>query len=138
ISTLLGAADIKGQFDLGLEWTASAGLRIRASGGIEIALPIHMQLGPIEFQTVYLILRIQPDGTLSLETSTAFKASLGPLTAVVDRIGAQFDIQFVDDNNGAFGPFNLSLKFKPRNGEGLAIDAGVIRDAGFLFIDPDR
>ena len=67
IGKLLASAEIEGQFDLGLEWQADTGLRVKASGGIEIALPIHRQLGPIEFQTVYLALRILGDGTLSLK-----------------------------------------------------------------------
>ena len=45
-------------FDLGLEWQADTGLRVKASGGIEIALPVHKQLGPIDLQTVYIAVRI--------------------------------------------------------------------------------
>src|SRR5207244_5665708 len=70
IGKLLSGAEIQGQFDFGLEWQADTGLRVKASGGIEIALPIHKELGPIEFEVVYLALKIQQDSTLSLEVST--------------------------------------------------------------------
>jgi hypothetical protein len=138
VSNLLGAAKIDGEFDLGLEWQASTGLRVKASGGVEIAIPIHKQLGPVEFLTLYLALRILSNGTLAVEVSTGIKGQLGPLTLVVDRIGAQLDLRFVEGTGADFGPFDLSLRFKPPNGVGLAVDAGVIRGGGFLFVDSDR
>lgn len=138
IGSLLAAADIQGEFDLGLEWTASTGLRVTASGGIEIALPIHKQLGPIEIVTIYVSLRILPDGTLALELSTALNGRLGPLSAAVDRIGAEVDFRFASGTEGTFGPFDVDLHFKPPNGIGLSIDAGVIVGGGYLFIDEER
>lgn len=138
IGSLLAAAEIEGEFNLALEWQASTGLRVQASGGVEIALPIHKALGPIELQTIYLALRIKDDGTLSLETSAALAASLGPLFAAVDRIGAQLDLRFVEGADAKFGPFDLALGFKPPSGIGLAIDAGVVKGSGYLYFDFDR
>ncbi|MCI0390505.1 MAG: hypothetical protein MOB07_17310 [Acidobacteria bacterium] len=138
IAKLLSGAKIEGQFDLGLEWLADSGLRVKASGGVEIAVPIHTTLGPIELNTVYVALRILQDGTLSLEVSTALTGLLGPLTAVVDRIGAIVDFRFDEGTDGDFGPFDLDLRFKPPTAIGLSIDAGVVRGGGFLRIDSDR
>ncbi|MCA1613611.1 MAG: hypothetical protein LC800_05525 [Acidobacteria bacterium] len=138
IGKLLGAARVEGEFDLGLEWTASTGLRVTASGGIEIALPIHRQLGPAELQTIYLALRILPDSTLSLEVSTALAGKLGPLNASVDRLGALADLRFAEGSDARFGPFDLSLRFKPPNGIGLGIDAGVIKGGGYVYLDPAK
>ena len=138
IGSLLSSAEIEGQFDLGLEWTGDTGLRVKASGGIEIALPIHRQLGPIEFETVYLALRILDDGTLSLEISTALNGLLGPLTASVDRMGVRVDLSLADGTDAAFGPFDVSLGFKPPNGIGLAIDAGVVKGGGYVYLDYEK
>jgi hypothetical protein len=138
IASLLASADVEGQFDLGLEWTPDEGLRVRASGGIEIALPIHQQLGPIEFQTLYLALRIQADGTLALEVSTAIAGTLGPLSAAVDRLGILLDLRLADDANADFGPFDLALRFKPPNGIGLGIDAGVVKGGGYVYLDFEK
>ncbi len=138
IGSLLASTDIQGQFDLGLEWRASTGLKVTASGGIEIAIPIHLQLGPIEIETIYLALAIQSDGTLALEVSTALSGELGPLSASVDRIGARADLRFASGTDARFGPFDLDLSFKPPNGIGLAIDAGVIAGGGYLYIDTQR
>jgi hypothetical protein len=135
IGTLLAGSHIEGQFDLGLEWQASTGLRVTASGGIEIALPVHQRLGPVELQTIYIALRIRSDGTLALETSAALGASLGPLSASVDRVGAELDVRFAERADARFGPFDLALGFKPPNGVGLAVNAGVVSGGGFLSID---
>jgi hypothetical protein len=138
IGTLLSGAQIQGQFDFGLEWQADTGLRVKASGGIEIALPIHKQLGPIEFDVVYLALKIQQDGTLSLETSTSLTGNLGPLAVAVDRIGALLDLRLATGTDAKFGPFDLDLRFKPPRGAGLSVDTGVVVGGGFLFFDPDK
>ena len=40
--------------------------------------------------------------------------------------------------NGNLGPVDLALGFKPPNGVGLAIDAGVVKGGGYLFFDFDK
>lgn len=138
LGQLLSNANIEGSFDLGLEWLASSGLRIKASGGIEILLPIHQQLGFIEIDAIYIALKILNNGTLSLETSTGFKGLLGPLTVAVDRIGAKVDLTLTDSANSKYGLFDLDFGFKPPNGAGLAIDAGVVKGGGYLFFDFEK
>jgi hypothetical protein len=138
VGALLGAVDIAGEVDLGLEWTAATGLQISASGGIEIALAMHKSLGPVTFQTLYLALRVEDDGTLALETSAALSGTLGPVTAAVDRIGGLLELRFAEGVDADFGPFDLALGFKPPNGIGLAVDAGVVKGGGYLYIDVDK
>ena len=119
IANLLAATEIEGQFDLGFEWSPSEGLRVRASGGVEIAIPIHRSLGPLDLKTLFFVLNIRDDGTLSFETSTELTANLGPMTATIERVGAQLDLLFVDDAEAKFGPFDVNLDFKPPNGVGF-------------------
>lgn len=138
IGKLLAGADIKGEFDLGLEWQMTTGLRVKASGGVEVALPIHKQLGPIGLDTIYISLKIRDDGTLALELSTAVSATLGPLSAAVDRIGAELDVKFGGGADSRFGAADVDLHFKPPNGVGLGIDAAIVTGGGYLFIDTDR
>jgi hypothetical protein len=138
IGKLLSGAQIQGQFDFGLEWQADTGLRVKASGGIEIALPIHVDLGPIEIEVIYLAFKIQQDGTLSLEVSAGLKGELGPLKVSVDRIGAQLQLRLAQGTDAKFGPFDLALGFKPPSGAGLEIDAGVVIGGGYLYFDPDK
>lgn len=138
IGSLLASAEIEGAFDLGLEWRASTGLKISASGGIEISLPLHLELGPVELSVVYLALRIEADGTLAFETSVGLAGKLGPLAASVERIGAELDFRFAEGTDGAQGPFDVDLHFKPPNGVGLSLDAGAVRGGGYLFFDFER
>lgn len=138
IASLLANADIQGKFDLGLEWQADTGLHVTASGGVTVSLPIHEQLGPIELDVIYLGLSIQSDGTLSLETSAGLTGELGPIAAAVDRIGVLLNLRFASGTDAKFGPFDLDLKFKPPNGIGLSVNAGVIQGGGYLYIDTDR
>jgi hypothetical protein len=138
IGKLLSGAQIKGQFDFGLEWQADTGLRVKASGGIEIALPVHVDLGPIEIEVIYLALKIEQDGTLSLEVSAGLKGELGPLKVSVDRIGAELQLRLAQGADAKLGPFDLALGFKPPSGAGLEIDAGVVIGGGYLYFDPDK
>ena len=69
LASLLASADIKGTFDLGLGWKLKDGLVVKAAGGLEIAIPMHQNLGIATFETLYIILKINPDASFSLETS---------------------------------------------------------------------
>lgn len=138
IANLLASAEVEGRFDIGLEWLLDSGLRVRASGGVEVALPIHRSLGPLDFDTLYLVLGILDDGTLSLEASAALTGKIGPLAATVERIGALLELRIVDGSDSKFGPLDVGLRFKPPNGVGLSVDAGPVKGGGYLYFDFDR
>jgi hypothetical protein len=138
LGALLAAVDIKGVFDLGVGWKLKGGLVVRAAGGLEIAIPMHQSLGAATFDTLYLVLKINPDGSFSLETSAGITGKIGPLTAVVDRVGAVAKLDFSSGSDKNLGPVGLSLGFKMPNGVGLSVDAGILTGGGYLFIDPDK
>jgi hypothetical protein len=138
LASLLAAADVKGTFDIGLGWSLSKGLVVKAAGGLEIAIPMHQDLGIARFETLYLIFKINTDGSFALETSASITGLLGPLTAVVERMGVITNIAFSDDADNELGPLDLSLAFKPPNGVGLAIDAGVVKGGGYLYLDFEK
>ena len=136
LGSLLGSANVQGQFDFGLEWLAGTGLRVKASGGIEIAIPVHAQIGPLEFDTAYLALRIQSDGSLQQEVSASVSGSLGPLAVAVDHVGVLVNARTPSGTNSRFGPLDLDIGFKAPDGVGLSVDAGVVKGGGFLSYDP--
>jgi hypothetical protein len=138
LGSLLAAADIKGTFDLGLGWKLNEGLVIRAAGGLEIAIPMHQSLGIATFDALYLIVKVNADGSFSLETSAAITGRIGPLTAVVERMGAIATVAFSGDTDQNLGPVGLSLAFKPPSGVGLSVDAAIVRGGGYLYLDPDK
>ena len=137
ISAIAGGLHIDSNVDLAALWSPSTGLQIEGSGGIEISIPTHISLGPIEITTLYLKVTIGPDAVIPIELSGAFSAELGPLEAAVDRIGMIVELSF-PPGGGNLGPLALGFKFKPPNGIGLAIDAGVVKGGGYLYIDADR
>jgi len=138
IGTLLGDANLESTFDLGLEWAMDKGLRVQASGGIEVQIPVHTSIGPIDLNAIYLAVKIQPDGTLATEISAGFTGNLGPLSATVDRIGIILNTRFSNNTSGKFGPLDLSLGFKPPSGVGLSLNAGPVNGGGYLYLDPDK
>jgi hypothetical protein len=138
VASLLSGAKINGNFDVGFEWSGRDGLRIKGSGGIEIMLPLHVNLGIIEINNLYVALNIKDTGTLSLETSAAFTGNFGPLSAVVERLGVLTNLNFAENNESDTGMFNIDLDFKPPSGVGLSLDAGIVKGGGYLYFDFDR
>jgi len=117
---------------------AAGGVRIDGSGGLELVFPSHISLGPLDIDRVYFLARLFDPKPVSLELSAALALKLGPLAASVDRVGATVSFELPEDRNGNLGPVDFSLAFKPPNGVGLSIDAGVVTGGGYLFFDFDR
>jgi hypothetical protein len=137
IGTILGGVRmIESDFDLSALYDTDKGLRFTGSATIEIALPTHITLGPISIPNLYLIGGFK-DGTIPIEFSVDLVAQLGPLSATVNRIGALATISF-PKRGGNAGAAQIDVGFKPPNGVGLSVDAGVVKGGGFLFIDVDR
>jgi Family of unknown function (DUF6603) len=137
LSTVTGGRRFESSVDLRAGWTPSGGLRLDGGAGLELALPRHVELGPVDLDTLYIAARPAADGSWPIEVSAAVTAVLGPITASVDRAGFLATARFVD-GGGNLGRVDLSLGFKPPNGVGLDIDAEVVSGGGFLSFDPAR
>jgi hypothetical protein len=136
VQETLPSDDIASQFSLGAGWDFSHGFVFEGSGGLEIRIPAHAQLGVAELNNIYI--RVQLDPNLQLEASAAVHASLGPLSIVIDRIGFTTDVLFRDDNNGRVGPIDLDFAFKPPSGLGLSVDGGGFKGGGVLDFEPEQ
>jgi hypothetical protein len=136
ISTLLSGFGLEAGFDAELAWGYTTGVRFTGSATIEIALAVHASIGPLEVPTIYVILRIEGE-KFPLELAADMKAKLGPLVAVVSRLGMRAEFSF-PASGGNLGPAQLDFAFKPPTGVGLSVDAGVVKGGGFLYFDPDR
>ena len=138
LAQLLAEAEVEGVFDIGIGWRLSEGLVVKAAGGLEIAIPMHQTLGFVTFETLYIILKINEDGTLALETSAAILGQLGPLSASVERMGVELKLGFSEEADSDLGSVSIDLGFKPPNGVGLALDAGIVKGGGYLFLDYEK
>ncbi|MFD9193227.1 DUF6603 domain-containing protein [Streptomyces phaeochromogenes] len=137
LKTVTGGGRIESDFALKALWSPSTGLRLEGSGALDLAIPVHIELGPVEIDTLYLSIGIGEDGSFPLEISGGFTAELGPIKAAVDRVGIIVTPSF-PEGGGSLGPLDLDFRFKPPNGVGLSVDAGVITGGGYLYVDSER
>jgi hypothetical protein len=137
LGKLLSGIHVEADFNLGFGWTANQGVYFTGSSTLEIQLPAHISLGPVELSALTLSIGI--DGNhFPIGLATDIKAALGPIQAVVEHIGAAADLSFPPGGHGDIGPVAIGFKFLPPKGAGLSIDAGVVRGGGYVFFDPDR
>jgi hypothetical protein len=137
LATILSSIKLEADFDIAFGWTAGGGIYFTGSSVLEIKLPTHISLGPIELTGMTFGIGIQGN-RFPVSFRTDIKAALGPLQAVVEQIGAAIAVSFPPNHDGNAGPVDLSFEFKPPKGVGLSIDVGVIKGGGYLFIDPER
>ncbi|MFJ8160052.1 DUF6603 domain-containing protein [Streptomyces sp. NPDC096136] len=136
LTTVLGGSHLEAGFELAFAFAPETGLRFRGSGGLDVALPVHVKAGPLEIQNIHLAARFG-GGTVPVELSADFSVALGPVTASVRRMGLTAELSFPPDG-GNVGPVQLDFGFKAPNGIGLVVDAGVVTGGGFLYADPER
>jgi len=137
IGKLLSGVHLNSDFDFGMGYSTDHGLYFTGASTLEIQLPLHLDLGPVEISALTFSVGIQGK-KFPTAISTDIKALLGPLQAVVEQIGVKVDFELKDNRDGNAGPFDISVGFKPPKGAGLSIDTGIVRGGGYLFFDPDK
>ena len=88
LAKLLPADGITTEFNLGLGIANDAGLYFIGSSGLEIRLPLHLALGPVEIQYLTLGATFKA-GEIPVTAATGISAKLGPLGAAVEDIGVK-------------------------------------------------
>ena len=131
LAQVLSGLRVEAEAKLGLGFSLLGGFFISGGAKLAIEIPTHIDLGPVHIDSARLALLLATD-TLRFEAGAVFKFDLGPLKAVVENIGLAADLQF---KQGNLGPANLAVGFKPPNGVGLSVDAGIIKGGGYLFFD---
>jgi hypothetical protein len=124
---------LRAKFDLAAGWSNKTGFHFRGGAGLEARLPLHVTLGPLTVESVTVGVRASGDG-VETEVSGTASLTLGPLTAVVERMGITATVTFPDDG-GNLGAADLSVGFKPPTGVGLAVRGGGFEGGGFLSYD---
>jgi hypothetical protein len=137
LSKVLPAEGIKVEFDLGLAWSNERGLTFRGAGSLEATIPLGLSIRDVfRVPTIYLALRANETG-LSAEVSASVGLSIGPVDAVIDRVGLASKVTF-PKTGGNLGVADLDLRFKPPTGIGLAIDASLVVGGGFVSFDSEK
>jgi hypothetical protein len=113
------------------------GLRIEGGAGLKATIPVGVTVGGV--LTVHHInVALGPGQNghdVGLAVTGAFGFSLGPLKGTIEGLGFSLDMSFREGN---LGIVDLDAGFKPPNGIGLVVDAGVVKGGGYLFMDPAR
>jgi hypothetical protein len=137
IGEIASAARISAPFDISAGYSTEDGFHFHGSAALEIQLPVHVDLGLIEFQGLTISVGFD-DGKIPIGIGADIKANLGVLQAVVEDMGIRIDFSFPDDGGGNLGPMDIGIGFKPPNGVGLSIDAGIVKGGGYLYFDFDN
>lgn len=138
IQKILSGLKVDADFNLGADWDPERGFRFRGDAGIEILLPLHLDLSVIVINGLYFKIGVSNDIPLQLGLATQFTANLGPLKAVVEKIGVNVNITFPSSGNGKLGMADVGFGFRPPNGVGLSLDVGIVRGGGYLYFDFER
>jgi hypothetical protein len=136
LADVLSGVNVQAGFDFAATWRADTGLHVTGGAQLEIDLPLHLDLGPVTLPILYLIGGVANDA-ITLEVSVALGLTLGPFEISVDRVGMLGTVTF-PQQGGNLGPANLQLGFKPPNGLGIAVDAGLVAGGGYLSFDPSK
>ena len=131
---LPGSLTVDASITVGLD--SRLGVYFSGSGALEIEIPAHISLGPIEIMSATVSIK-PSSGSIPIELGATLQGNLGPLQAVVEDVGISIPLTF-PKTGGNLGPVNAGLKFKPPKGVGLSLNAGVVSGGGYLYIDTDR
>lgn len=134
IGDIVGAGKFSAPFDIDLG-VSQNGFYFHGSGGLQIQLPLHLDLGPIQVQSLTIGIGLTSAG-IPVSLGGDLEATLGPLVVTVQDLGVTATFAFADANDGNLGPLDVSLAFKPPLGAGLSIDTGIVTGGGFLYFDP--
>jgi hypothetical protein len=130
ISNVLGKG-IETNFSAGFGLSNSNGFYFTNSSGLEIDIPTHVQLGPLEIKNVQISIK-SDERNIVCHFASSVLVSLGPLKILVNNIGISFPGK--TDGNFTFIP----IGFKPPTGIGLTVDAGGIKGGGILDFNPAK
>jgi hypothetical protein len=137
IAKLLPPEGLEIGIKLNVGFSTTQGMYFGGSGGLEITIPTHITLGPVEITSALIGVKFK-DGAVPIDLAATIKADLSVIKGTVENIGLRAIFSFPPDRKGNLGPVNLGLGFRPPNGVGLAIDAGVVKGGGYLFLDFDK
>jgi hypothetical protein len=136
LASLLPSEGLRTEFDLGLAWSSDKGLTLRGSAGLEATVPVGLSVAGVSLLSLHVALQAR-DGDVRAEVSASLSASIGPVRALLDRVGIEGALSF-PQGGGNLGVVDLDFGFKAPSGVGLSIDAGPVVGSGFLAFDPER
>jgi len=139
IRDLLGDKPVSLDLAFMLTWSSKSGFGISGNVGFTIEIPLHLALGPILLESVKVSAGVDLTGEARVGVGVNIGAKLGPLTVVVDNIGAKLLLVTAGPNKPAvLGNLALDWGFQPPNGLGLGIKAASFSGGGYISFDFEK
>jgi hypothetical protein len=135
LGSVLPGDGVSATFDL-VAGYGRDGWYFQGSGGLEVVIPVHANLGPVSVKAVTLGIGAQ-NAELEMTAAVSFGVHLGPIDVEIQQIGVRLDAAFGSATPN-LGVFDLSVALKPPSGAGLTIDGGPVSGGGTLTHDPAR
>jgi Family of unknown function (DUF6603) len=108
--------------------------------GLQQVITIGKALLAIRVNSLLLALRPAADpakAQAKAEVSVSLTLKIGPVEAIVDRIGFEAGLSF-PESGGNVGFADFSAGFKPPSGVGIKVEAPGVTGGGFLFLDFEK
>lgn len=135
LSKILPTDGIESTLDLKIGWSSLDGISFHGNGGLEILIPIHKKIGPIELEEFELGLSFTNTG-IGTSAKFFFNGKFGPVNFVVGGLGIKSDIVF--SNEGNLGVLDLQApSFQFPKEIGLSVEAAVLKGGGFVEKEED-
>lgn len=134
LQKILSGLNVQAEAAMAFGFSLLGGFYFRGGAKLELDFATHIDLGPLHINGMRFTLAPASDH-FSLQAGATLGLELGPLKAVVENIGIQSVLAF---KQGNLGPADMTVGFKPPNGVGLSIDAGIVKGGGYLYFDFDK
>jgi hypothetical protein len=108
--------------------------------GMQQVIAIGKSLLTVRVNHLLLALRPAADpakAQAKAEVSVSLTLKIGPVEAIVDRIGFEAGLAF-PETGGNIGFADFSAGFKPPTGVGIKVNAPAVSGGGFLFLDYEK
>lgn len=137
LAALLGNSPQTINLSCGLQWSSQNGFSFTGGSSIQVTIPLHESLGPVDVDSISVGLTAGATG-IELTVTASGGVTLGPVSAEIDKVGVSLGLAPVSQGQpaGFLGGFDLQAAFAPPTGLGLAVDAGPISGGGFISFDP--
>lgn len=141
VREFLGGTALTCKADVGFSWSKKDGLTLLTGGGIDLLIPLNLELfGILTILSLHLELSLE-DGLITGMAAISASGTLGPFTLTVEDIGIKALVEPLDAEStylARLGSMGVDLGFKPPSGAGAAFDfLGIVYGGGFIRRDPD-
>lgn len=133
LNKLFPEEGIEAMFSFIMGASLQNGFYFKGSSGLEINLPTHLTIGPVEISDIRIAL--QPNGgKVTAEIGANVTGDFGIVKATVENVGMNADIEW-KGHGGNLGFADVNMGFKPPTGVGIVIDAAAVKGGGYLYFD---